>query len=84
MSSTRRQRPAAEPTGTPVDVEVEQAPTPAPAPVRPERALVEVVVSHDLLVAGEQGEVELTPRVRSLLERGYLRLLGNVRADAGG
>lgn len=38
--------------------------------------LVEVVVSHGLARKGERGEVELTDKVKGLLDRGYLRRVG--------
>lgn len=45
------------------------------SPAVPETVLVQVVVSHDELRAGERGEVPLTDRVRALLDNGYLKLV---------
>jgi len=45
-------------------------------------ALVRVVVNVDNLRRGMEAEVELTPRINSLLASGYLQLIGHVRAPA--
>lgn len=47
------------------------------------QARVEVLVAHDQVLRGETGVVELTERVRALIDRGYLRLLGIERSDDG-
>lgn len=41
-------------------------------------ARVRVLVNVDSLRIGMEGEVELTPRIQSLLASGYLRLVGHV------
>lgn len=42
-------------------------------------ALVRATVNVDSLRAGMEAEVELTPRINSLLASGYLKLIGHVR-----
>lgn len=43
---------------------------------------VRVEVNIDSLRRGWEGDVELTPRIQALLNRGYLRLLGHVLPPA--
>lgn len=43
---------------------------------------VRVMVNVDGLRRGEEGEVELTPRIQQLVRSGYMRILGHVLPGA--
>lgn len=43
---------------------------------------VEVVVNVDSMRRGQVGQVELSPRIQALIDRGYLKLLGHVHVPA--
>jgi hypothetical protein len=43
--------------------------------------IVRATVNVDSLRAGDEGEVELTPRIQALVDRGYLAILGHVPQD---